>query len=106
MRPYLRQQVAQRRRLLLAARRDRASALSSSGSGLMRRAGFRRLGIGRAEEGELGQVVVVWFEAVGGDLSLGEPGEAVAEDVVGEDPAVRIGGRLGAVVAKDVGEQL
>src|SRR5260221_5570173 len=105
MRPYLRQQVAQRRRLLLAARRDRASALSSSGSGLMRRA-CRRLGIGRAEEGELGQVVVVWFEAVGGDLSLGEPGEAVAEDVVGEDPAVRIGGRLGAVVAKDVGEHL
>src|SRR6266446_1780764 len=62
------------------------------------------LGIRQAEERELGQEVVVRFEAVGADLSVGQEGHAGAEDIVGGDAAVGIGGRLGAVVAEDVGE--
>ncbi len=62
------------------------------------------LGIRQAEERELGQEVVVRLEAVGGDLSVGQPGKADAVDVVGGDAAVGIGGRLGAVVAQDVGQ--
>src|SRR5271166_4967819 len=43
-------------------------------------AGNFGLGVGRAEVGELGQQVVVRFEAGRGDLSVAQPGEAGAVD--------------------------
>jgi hypothetical protein len=48
----------------------------------------------------------VGFEAGGGYLSVAQPGEAGAVDVVGEDAAVGVGGGLGAVVVQDVGQHL
>jgi hypothetical protein len=57
-----------------------------------------------AEVGELGQHVVVRLETVGADLPVAHPGEAGAEGIIGEGPAVGIGGRPGAVVAEDVGQ--
>src|SRR5205823_6394887 len=62
--------------------------------------------VGRAEVGELGQQVVVRLEAGRGDLTVGQPGEAQAVDVVGEDAAVGVGGGPGAVVVQDVGQHL
>jgi hypothetical protein len=48
----------------------------------------------------------VRLQAGGGDLSVAEPGEAGAVDVVGEDAAVGVGGGLGAVVLQNVGQDL
>src|SRR5256885_4622035 len=64
------------------------------------------LGVRQAEVGELVQQVVVRLEAGRGDLAVGQPGEAHAVDVVGEDAAVGVGGGLGAVVVQDVGQYL
>src|SRR5690348_6605019 len=66
------------------------------------RSGTALLGIGRAEVGEFGQQVVVRLEARGGNLAVGQPGEAHAVDVVGGDAAVGVGGGLGPVVVQDV----
>src|SRR6266478_9774739 len=65
-----------------------------------------RLGVGRAEVGEVGQQVVVGLEAGRRDLAVGQPGEAHAVHVVGGHPAVGVGGGLGVVVVQDVGQDL
>src|SRR5271165_5322342 len=83
--------------------------LSAGDSHLLMRslgAGNFGLGVGRAEVGELSLQVVVGFEAVRPDLSVAQPGEAGAVDVVGGDAAVGVSGGLGAVVGQDVGEHL
>src|SRR5580700_11073709 len=64
------------------------------------------LGVGGAEVGELAEQVGVGFEAGRADFAVGEPGEAEAVDVVGEDAAVGVGGGLGVVVVQDVGQHL
>src|SRR3984957_17452356 len=64
----------------------------------------RRLGVGRADEREVGQQVVVGLEAGRRDLAVGQPGEAHAVHVVGGHAAVGEGGGLGVVVVQDVGQ--
>src|SRR6476646_4007833 len=66
--------------------------------------GPRRLGAGRAEVGEVAQQVVVRLEAGRRDLAVGQPGESQAVHVIGEHPAVGVGGGPGAVVVQDVGQ--
>src|ERR1700756_5228748 len=61
---------------------------------------------GRGGGGKMGQQVVVRLEAGRRDLAVGQPGEAQAVHVVGEDAAVGVGGGLGAVVVQDVGQYL
>jgi hypothetical protein len=64
------------------------------------------LGVGRAEVGELGEQVVVGFEAGRRDLPVAQPGEASTVDVVGSDAAVGVGSGLAAVVVQDIGQYL
>src|SRR5262249_33167621 len=68
--------------------------------------GLDRLGVGRAEVGEVGEQVGVGFEACRGDLAVAQPGPPVAVDVLDGPAAVGVEGRLGAVVAQDVGQHL
>src|SRR6516162_8973285 len=82
---------------------------SGGGLGLVagaEKAGLDRLGVGRAEVGEVGQQVGVGYEACRGHLAVAQPGPPVAVDVLDGPAAVRVEGGLGSVVAQDVGQHL
>ena len=55
---------------------------------------MRRLGVGRAEVGEVGQQVVVRADRLGIGPPVGQEDHASGEDIVGHDPAVGIVGGL------------
>src|SRR5450755_1453493 len=87
----------------MAARRAGSGRPSSRRRG---EAALWRLGFGWSDVGEVGQQVVMRVQASRGHLSVAQPGEAVAVDIVGELAAIWVSDRLGAVVLEDVGQHL